>query len=110
VGDVTEVVRSQNGYQVVKLEAQTVEELLPAEKVRDKIADALYEQKRQAETKKYLAKLRAQAIIQWRNEELKKAWESKVGPLTPPSPEPPAGAPAKKPAAPQKPASDKPAK
>ncbi len=110
VGDVTEVVRSQNGYQIVKLEAQTAEEVLPAEKVRDKIADALYEQKRQVETKKYLAKLRAQAIIQWRNEELKKIWESKVGPLTPPAPEAPAGAPAERPAAPQKPASDKPTK
>jgi parvulin-like peptidyl-prolyl isomerase len=112
VGDVTEVVRSQNGYQLVKLEAKTAQELLPAEKVRDKIADALYEQKRQVETKKYLSKLRAQAIIQWRNEELKKAWESKVGPLTPPvPPDAPAGkaAPPQKPAAPQKPAtSDKP--
>jgi peptidyl-prolyl cis-trans isomerase SurA len=109
VGDVTEVVRSQNGYQLVKLEARTAQELLPAEKVRDKIADALYEQKRQIETKKYLAKLRAQAIIQWRNEELKKAWESKVGPLTLPAPEPPAASPADKPAAPPKPAApDKP--
>jgi peptidyl-prolyl cis-trans isomerase SurA len=109
VGDFTEVVRSQNGYQLVKLEARTNQELLPAEKVRDKIADALYEQKRQVETKKYLAKLRAQAIIQWRNDDLKKAWESKVGPLTPPAPEPPAGTPAAKPATPQKPAgSDKP--
>jgi peptidyl-prolyl cis-trans isomerase SurA len=107
VGDVTEVVRSQNGYQLVKLESRTAEELLPAEKVRDKIADALYEQKRQVETKKYLAKLRAQAIIQWRNEELKKIWEAKVATLAPPADDPAAATPAGKPAA--KPASsDKP--
>jgi parvulin-like peptidyl-prolyl isomerase len=106
VGDVTEVVRSQNGYQLVKLEARSAEELLPAEKVRDKIADALYEQKRAVETKKYLAKLRAQAIIQWRNEDLKKIWEAKVATLTPPSDLPPAtptDKPAEKPASSDKP-------
>jgi peptidyl-prolyl cis-trans isomerase SurA len=107
VGDVTEVVRSQNGYQLVKLEARSKQELLPAEKVRDKIADALYEQKRGVETQKYLAKLRAQAIIQWRNEELKKIWEAKVATLTPPPSDPPPATPAEKPA--EKPASsDKP--
>ena len=75
--------------------------------MRDKIADALYEQKRSVETKKYLAKLRAQAIIQWRNEELKKIWEAKVATLTPPPSDPPPATPAEKPA--EKPASsDKP--
>ncbi len=107
IGDLTEVVRSQNGYQLVKLESRTNEELLPAEKVHDKIADALYEQKRSVETKKYLAKLRSQAIIQWRNEELKKIWEAEVATLTPPPSDPLPATPAEKPA--QKPASsDKP--
>jgi peptidyl-prolyl cis-trans isomerase SurA len=105
VGDLTEVVRSQNGYQVLKLEARTNEEVLPPEKVRDKIADALYEQKRGAETKKYLAKLRSQAIIQWRNEELKKIWEARVAELAPPADSAPA-APAEKPTKPA--SSDKP--
>jgi parvulin-like peptidyl-prolyl isomerase len=107
VGDITDVVRSQNGYQLVKLEARTNEELLPAEKVHDKIADALYEQKRQVETKKYLAKLRSQAIIQWRNEELKKIWEAKVATLTPPETEPAPATPSDKPAE-KPPASNKP--
>ena len=106
VGEVTEVVRSQNGYQLVKLEARSKEELLPAEKVRDKIADALYEQKRVVETKKYLAKLRAQAIIQWRNEELKKIWEAKVATLAPPPSDTPPATPTDKAAKPA--ASDKP--
>jgi parvulin-like peptidyl-prolyl isomerase len=107
VGDITEVVRSQNGYQFVKLEAKTNQEVLPPEKVHDKIADALYEQKRAVETRKYLAKLRSQAIIQWRNEKLKKIWEAKIASLTPPSSDPAPVAPAAKPA--QKPAtSDKP--
>jgi len=106
VGDVTDVVRSQNGYQLVKLESRTNEELVPAEKVHDKIADALYEQKRQVETKKYMAKLRSQAIIQWRNEELKKIWETRVAQLAPPQTEPaptPDQKPAQKPAASDKP-------
>ena len=29
----------------------------------------------EAEFKKYMARLRAQAIIEWKNEDLKKAWE-----------------------------------
>ena len=94
-------------HRILKLEAKTNEELLPAEKVHDKIADALYEQKRAVETRKYLAKLRSQAIIQWRNEELKKIWEARVAALTPPSSDPVPAAPADKPE--RKPASsDKP--
>ena len=62
------------------------------EEARDRIADAIFEQKRQVEFKKYLEKQRAQAIIEWKNEEIKKAWQSKVGV---PAPEPAAAAPEK---------------
>ena len=75
-GDVSDVLRLAGGYQVIKLEAQTADEVLSAEEARDRIGDALFEQKRQVELKKYLEKLRAQAIIEWKNEEIRKAWES----------------------------------
>src|SRR5262249_24086743 len=92
VGDVSEVIRGQGGYQVIKLDSRTEDKVMSAEESRDKIADALYEQKRVGEMKKYLAKLRAQAIIEWKNDEIKKAWETRMA-AEPPLPPDPAGPP-----------------
>ena len=91
-GDISDVIRTPAGYQIVKLESQTADTVLTAEEARDRIADVIFEQKRQVELKKYLEKQRAQAIIEWKNEEIKKAWQSKVGA---PAPEPAAAAPEK---------------
>jgi peptidyl-prolyl cis-trans isomerase SurA len=84
-GDVSDVIRTPAGYQIVKLESQTADTVLSPEEARDRIADVIFEQKRQVELKKYMEKQRAQAIIEWKNEEIKKAWLSKVGV---PEPEP----------------------
>jgi peptidyl-prolyl cis-trans isomerase SurA len=81
-GDVSEVTRTPAGYQIVKLESQTPDKVLTPEEARDRIGDILFEQKRQAEFKKYLEKQRAQAIIEWKNEEIRKAWLSRVQPQT----------------------------
>ena len=78
-GDVSDVIRTPAGYQIVKLETQTADEVMTADDAHDRIADVIFEQKRQVEFKKYLEKQRAQAIIEWKNEEIKKAWQSKVG-------------------------------
>ena len=96
IGDISEVVHGQGGYQVIKLDARTADEVMTAEQARDKIADALYEQKRTTEMKKYLAKLRSQAIIEWKNDEIKKAWETRMAaePPLPPDPTGPPPAPA----------------
>jgi len=91
-GDVSDVIRTPAGYQIIKLESQTADTVLSPEDARDRIADVIFEQKRQVELKKYLEKQRAQAIIEWKNEEIKKAWLSKVGA---PAPEPVVAAPEK---------------
>jgi parvulin-like peptidyl-prolyl isomerase len=91
-GDITETLRTPKGYQVLKLESITPPKVLSAEEAHDKIAERLFDQKRVAETKKYLAKLRSQAIIEWKNDELRKAYESVAKADAPP--EPPAAAPA----------------
>jgi parvulin-like peptidyl-prolyl isomerase len=83
-GDVTDTLRTPKGYQVLKLESKTPPKVLTAEEAHDKIADRLFEQKRIVETKKYLAKLRSQAIIEWKNEELRKAYESVANADAPP--------------------------
>jgi peptidyl-prolyl cis-trans isomerase SurA len=89
-GDVTETLHTPKGYQILKLESVTPAKVQTAEEAHEKIADRLYEQKRVAEMKKYLAKLRSQAIIEWKNEELRKAYDSvpKDEPPAPPPTEP----------------------
>jgi parvulin-like peptidyl-prolyl isomerase len=75
VGDVTTVLRAQRGYQILKLEASTAAETLPFEQAREQISERVYNEKRRAEFEKYLTRLRAEAIIDWKNEELKKAYQ-----------------------------------
>jgi peptidyl-prolyl cis-trans isomerase SurA len=85
-GEITEPLRTAKGYQLIQLESQTPAQVLKPEEVRDQIAERLYEQKRRVELKKYLEKLRSQAIIEWKNDELRKAYESVVGPPAPAAP------------------------
>jgi peptidyl-prolyl cis-trans isomerase SurA len=78
VGEITQPLRSQRGYQILKLEARTETKSLPFEEARDKIADKVFEQKRRGEMDKYLQKLRAQAIIEWKNDDIKKLYEQEL--------------------------------
>lgn len=75
-GEMTPVFRSQNGYQVLMLESAAETRVLPFEQARDQIADRVFREKQRAEFEKYIDKLRAQAIIEWKNEEIKKAYEA----------------------------------
>jgi peptidyl-prolyl cis-trans isomerase SurA len=77
-GEVTEPLRSTRGYQIIKLESMSTSEVEPFDQVRDKIADRVYDEKRRGELVKYLVRLRAQAIIEWKNEELRKMYEQQV--------------------------------
>jgi parvulin-like peptidyl-prolyl isomerase len=88
VGDVSEVLRGQGGYQIVKIESRTADEVMSPEAAHDKIADALYEEKRQLYIKRYLNKLRSQATIEWKNDEIHKAYETWAAaqPALPPDP------------------------
>jgi parvulin-like peptidyl-prolyl isomerase len=77
-GEVTKPLRSPRGYQIIKLESMSTSDVEPFEQVRDKIADRVYDEKRRGELVKYLVRLRAQAIIEWKNEELRKMYEQQV--------------------------------
>jgi parvulin-like peptidyl-prolyl isomerase len=74
-GDLAPVLRTSRGYQVVKLETMETATVKPFEQSRDDIADRIAAEKRRGEFAKFLEKLRGQAIIDWKNEEIKKAWE-----------------------------------
>ena len=75
VGDITQVLRAQKGYQILKLESSTKAETLPFDQAREQISQKVFEDKRRGEFEKFLQKLRAEAIIDWKNPELKKAYD-----------------------------------
>jgi peptidyl-prolyl cis-trans isomerase SurA len=75
VGEVSDVIRTQRGYQLLQLESRTEVKVKTFEEARQDISDRIAEEKRRAETQKYIEKLRAAATITWHNDELKKAYE-----------------------------------
>jgi parvulin-like peptidyl-prolyl isomerase len=76
VGDVTGVLRTQRGYQILRLETRTDSKLKSFEEARGEIGNRIGEQKLRAEREKYIERLREQATITWRNAELEKAYET----------------------------------
>jgi peptidyl-prolyl cis-trans isomerase SurA len=78
VGDVTPVFNTQTGAQIFKLESSIDSTTLPFEAARGQIADKLGQEKIAEEIRKLMQRLRAQAIIEWKNEELRKAWAAGV--------------------------------
>ena len=74
-GDVTPVLRTARGYQIIKIETLSDTTTKPFEEARSEIADKIANQKRQGEYEKFIVKLRAEAIIDWKNDEIKKAYE-----------------------------------
>ena len=74
-GEVSQVIRLPRGYQLLKLEGLTPAQALSFEQAREQIGERVFTDKRKAEFQKYLEKLRAQAIIEWKNQDVKKAFE-----------------------------------
>jgi parvulin-like peptidyl-prolyl isomerase len=78
-GGVTEVFRTSGGYALLQIEALTTPVVKSFEDARDDIAQKVYEGKRAAEIEKYLKKLRTEAIIDWKNEDMHKLWMARTG-------------------------------
>jgi parvulin-like peptidyl-prolyl isomerase len=74
-GDLTEAIRTTRGYQILKLESRTETRIRSFDDARADISNKVGSEKMAAERLKYLEKLRSQATITWRNEELRKAYE-----------------------------------
>jgi parvulin-like peptidyl-prolyl isomerase len=75
VGDVTPPLRTARGYQLLKLESSTETQTLTFEQARERIAEGVRTGKRQREFVKYLERPRAQAIIEWKNADIKRAYD-----------------------------------
>lgn len=78
VGDISPVLRTPAGYDIVKLESATEARVLPYEEARRQIADKVAAGKQQAAFDAYIKKLRAAAIIDWKVPELKKLYDEQV--------------------------------
>jgi len=77
-GDVTDVIRMQRGYQFFKIEALTPPATKPFDEAREDIINKVYAQRRAMEFRKYMRKLRAQAIIEWKNEDFHKLYDRQI--------------------------------
>ena len=75
VGEVTPVLRTPRGYQIIKLESSVGAKTRTLDEARAEVSDRVAATKRQAQLDHYLQQLRAQAIIDWKNDEIKKAFE-----------------------------------
>jgi len=74
-GDITQPMRGPRGYQILKLETTTSAETKSFDEAREEISNRVFTDKRRVEFEKYLDKLRAQAIIEWKNPDVKKAYD-----------------------------------
>jgi peptidyl-prolyl cis-trans isomerase SurA len=75
VGELTRTLRTQRGYQIIKLESSTPTKVKTIDEARAEIADRVAGQKQRGQMLGYLAQLRERAIIDWKNDEVKKAYE-----------------------------------
>ena len=77
-GDITEPLRTNKGVQILKLEMLKPASIPPFESVRDLVADRVHDARQQTEVRKFMARVRGQALIEWKNEALKKMYEAQV--------------------------------
>jgi parvulin-like peptidyl-prolyl isomerase len=75
VGDTTEVVPTTAGFHILRLESRSETKTQTLEQARDAVSRRVAEQKADLELLRYLERLRSQATITWRHEELRKAYE-----------------------------------
>lgn len=77
-GDFTTPIRTPRGYQILKLDSRSETQPKPFDDVRDQIAQKIYEARVGGETQKYLQKLRAQALIEWKDQNLKDMYDKQM--------------------------------
>jgi len=85
-GGVTDIFRTPTGYALIQLESSTASVTKAFEAARDDIAQKVYDGKRAAEFGKYVTKLRGDAIIEWKNEEMRKLYFARTAAPTPKAP------------------------
>lgn len=77
-GEITKPIRTPRGVQILKLESLKPASTPPFESVRDLVADKVHDVRQQTEVRKFLARMRGEAIIEWKSDELKKLYDRQV--------------------------------
>jgi len=77
-GEITQPIRAGKGFQILKLETMKASAVQPFEGVRDLVADRVYASRQQSEMKKFIARARSRALIEWKNQDLKKLYEQRL--------------------------------
>ena len=74
-GDIAEPIRTPVGYQLLKVELKDEATVQPFEVVRNDVSMKVQGERGDAEMKKFVDSLRGQAIIEWKDEDLRKMYE-----------------------------------
>ena len=74
-GDITEPLRVAKGWMIFKLESRAEQSVEPFDKVKEDVANMIYQDRMQGETDKHIEKLRAQALIEWKDENYRLMYE-----------------------------------
>jgi parvulin-like peptidyl-prolyl isomerase len=78
-GDVSPIIQLPRGYQLLKLEARETAEQQPFVKVRERIEVAIRNERLGGEMAKLRARLRSEAVIEWKDDYLRKIYEKRIG-------------------------------
>ncbi|MSO49092.1 MAG: hypothetical protein EXQ49_04200 [Acidobacteria bacterium] len=74
-GEIAEPLRTPTGYQLLKVELKDESTVESFEAVRNQVGDKVQGERGQVEMLKFVESLRGQAIIEWKDEDLKKLYE-----------------------------------
>ncbi len=74
-GDIAAPIRTPAGYQLLKVELKDEPTVQPFEVVRNEVANKVQGDRSEVEMRKFVETLRGQAIIEWKDEDLKKMYE-----------------------------------
>jgi peptidyl-prolyl cis-trans isomerase SurA len=77
-GEITPVIRTARGYQFFKVESKAEQSVIPFDQAREQIANKVAQTKQRGEFQKFLVKIRSEALIEWKNAELKKLYDQRV--------------------------------
>lgn len=74
-GEIAEPIRTPTGYQLLKVESKDDASVQSFESVRNEVSNRVQNERGQVEMGKFVESLRAQAIIEWKDEGLKQLYE-----------------------------------
>jgi parvulin-like peptidyl-prolyl isomerase len=77
-GAITAPVKGPKGYQVFKIEARTVPQVRPFAAVRLQVEAAIKTERLEPQTKKLLTRLRAQAVIEWKDDRYREIYQKRM--------------------------------